>query len=64
VKVQTQELITILDDIRQRIQAGDSFEGHLSYTYLDGECDAGDFFINATYRVGNLQGQGSMRVIR
>jgi hypothetical protein len=60
-------LLVLLDDIRVRIAADDSYEGSLEYGMpLDesGEIipDA-DFVVRAAYRVGNLQGQGGMRLI-
>lgn len=64
------ELIEVLDDIRRRVEAGDSWEGHLEYLLPwseemgDPETDEGDGFrVRAGWRVGNLMGQGGMRII-
>jgi hypothetical protein len=55
------ELLAILDDIRARVTAGDSFDGSLQYEAS--ESDEGGFFVMATYRIGNLDGQGGYRLI-
>jgi hypothetical protein len=68
-----QELAEVLDDMRQRVLAGDSYEGSLEYRMPENDLppeergrfpspDA-DFWVTGLYRVGNLQGQGGMRVI-
>lgn len=51
------ELLEILDDIRARVESGDSFEGRISYEFPD-DWDNADFAVYAMYRVGNLRGQG------
>jgi hypothetical protein len=58
------ELLALLDDIRRRVEAGDSFEGFINYL-MPTEDVAPDveFMVEARYRVGNLQGQGGMRMI-
>jgi hypothetical protein len=60
-------LLALLDDIRTHVEAGDSLEGSLEYTMpfdADGEIiENADFVVRAVYRVGNLQGQGSMRLV-
>ena len=59
------ELLALLDDIRARVEAGDSYEGFLNYLMPDDEPGPPDveFMVEARYRVGNLQGQGGMRMI-
>ena len=63
----------LLMDIREHILDGDSFEGSLQYTMpapaTPEEERAGwpsadaEFWVSAVYRIGNLQGQGGMRMI-
>lgn len=62
------ELVAVLDDIRTRVAVGDSFEGFVEYTFPwdkelgDSETDDGDGFrVRARYRIGNSEGQGSLR---
>lgn len=66
-----EQLLLVLDDITQRITAGDSFEGFFEYT-LPWDAEMGDpetdedkdgYRVRASYRVGNLQGQGGMRMV-
>ena len=58
------ELLALLDDIRNRVEVGDSFEGFLNYLMPDDDVAPDvEFMVEARYRVGNLQGQGGMRMI-
>lgn len=60
------QFLEVLDDIRKRVEAGDSMEGSLEYTFpdVDSEEDLSvEFMVLAAYRVGNLQGQGSVRIV-
>jgi hypothetical protein len=61
------QLLEVIDDIRMRVEAGDSYEGFLNYLmpYDDDMeiIDGADFVVEARYRVGNLQGQGGMRMV-
>lgn len=57
------ELLEVVDDMRQRIEVGDSFEGFLNYLMPEEGDDPGGFRVEARYRVGNLQGQGGMRMV-
>jgi len=58
------ELLAVLDDIRLRVAAGDSFEGSIEWMIPeDPSAGPRDFAVRASYRVGNLQGQGGMRMI-
>ncbi|MEU0665711.1 hypothetical protein ABZ508_26495 [Streptomyces lavendulocolor] len=52
-----EELLSLLDDIRDRVAAGDSFEGHIQYLIPDRPAEH-PFDVAAMYRVGNLLGQG------
>jgi hypothetical protein len=57
-------LLATLDDIRDHVARGDSFEGFLNYTMPEpDDPDDVEFRLEARYRVGNLQGQGGMRII-
>lgn len=64
------QLLDVLDDIRARVAAGDSFEGNLEYlmpypdeSHPDGYPDEVEFLVKGNYRVGNTMGQGGMRLI-
>jgi hypothetical protein len=61
------QLLEVIDDIRMRVEAGDSYEGFLNYLmpYDDDDeiIEDADFVVEARYRVGNLQGQGGMRMV-
>jgi hypothetical protein len=63
----TQEQLTeLLADILDHIRDGDSFEGHLEYSMPDPDDSPPDgtyAMVRAAYRVGNLQGQGGMRMV-
>ena len=58
------QLIEILDDIRARVEVGDSWEGYLNYLLPEPD-DAPEvrYRVEARYRIGNLDGQGSMRMV-
>ena len=57
-------LLGILDDIRARVAAGDSFEGSITYGMPAAEdADPMSFDVVTTYRIGNTDGQGGMRFI-
>ncbi len=63
--VERRELSAILRDMADKIDAGDSWEGHLEYSYWDEENGAGrdQFSVMGTYRIGNLDGQGGVRLL-
>ena len=64
-------LLALLDDIRAHVALDDSFEGFIEYLMpwseeigdpvTDGE--GIDFRVRASYRIGNREGQGGMRMI-
>jgi hypothetical protein len=66
------ELVALLDDLRTRVAAGDSFEGSIEYT-MPWSVELGDpeddpsgqpgFRVRAAYRVGNTMGQGGMVMV-
>lgn len=66
-----QTLLTLLDDIRAHVEADDSFEGFIEYLMPwseeigDPVTDGDDvaFRVRASYRIGNSNGQGGMRMI-
>lgn len=55
-----EELVSILDDIRERVAAGDSYEGNLQYFISDSDHP---YDVAAAYRTGNSLGQGGMRLV-
>jgi hypothetical protein len=57
-------LLAVLADIRAHVERDDSFEGFLNYL-MPGPDDPEDaeFMVEARYRIGNLDGQGNMRMI-
>ncbi|MFH9108564.1 hypothetical protein ACH4LN_18110 [Streptomyces albus] len=56
------QLLQILDDIRQRVASGDSLEGNLRYLLADITAEH-PYNVDAMYRVGNQMGQGGCIVI-
>jgi hypothetical protein len=68
-----QELAAVLREMADLVEAGDSFEGNIEYLMPDDISDGppppgwpssdAEFWVTATYRIGNLQGQGGMRMI-
>lgn len=76
VPMSRDELLAVLDDIRARVAAGDSLEGYLQYTipvetpvpledftYPNEPAPRADFAVQAGYRTGNSEGEGSFRLI-
>lgn len=65
-----EQLVEVLHTMAEHVEQGDSFEGSIEYTLPwskeigDPETDPPDTFrVRAAYRIGNLQGQGGMRMI-
>ena len=56
------DLLSLLDDIRERVATGDSLEGNFQYL-LAGIDAEHPFDVAATYRVGNQLGQGGCILI-
>lgn len=71
------ELMATLEDMRKHVAAGDSFEGSIEYL-MPGPGEQEHFpehadmpedewyrgvMVQASYRIGNRQGQGGMRMI-
>lgn len=58
-----EEFVGVLQEVVRRVEAGDSLEGFIEYALPD-EGDGPDGFrVRARFRVGNLQGQGGMRIV-
>jgi hypothetical protein len=55
------QLVELLRDMADRVETGDSMEGSVEYLLEDD--GPGDLRVRACYRVGNLDGQGGMRII-
>lgn len=52
-----EELLALLDDLRERVAKGDSLEGHIQYLLADIDAEH-PYDVAAMYRVGNSMGQG------
>jgi hypothetical protein len=64
VNISREALIGILEDILNRVRAGDSFEGSIEYLLPeDMDAPARSFDVRASYRIGNTMGQGGLRMI-
>jgi hypothetical protein len=59
MKITAEGLKTFLERVVQEITSGDSLEGSIAWSALVG----GEYDLACTMRVGNLQGQGGMRMI-
>jgi hypothetical protein len=62
----TEDLTAVLHDALERVSIGDSFEGFVEWLmpFDEPELAGADFAVRARYRVGNLHGQGGMRVFQ
>jgi hypothetical protein len=58
------DVVGVLEDAAERVAMGDSFEGTITWTMPTDEPELEDaaFGMVARYRIGNLQGQGGLRV--
>jgi hypothetical protein len=56
------DLLSLLDDIRERVAKGDSLEGRFHYLLADTNAEH-PYDVAAMYRVGNTMGQGGCRLI-
>jgi len=62
-----EQLLDVLEDVRAAVAEGDSFEGFVAWSMPDPdepELAGADFGLVARYRIGNLQGQGGLRVFQ
>lgn len=57
------EVVKIMEDILQRIKDDDSFSGSVSYDAMAPGLSNDELHFQATYRVGNSQGQSGLRII-
>ncbi len=59
------EVADLLDGIGVLVGTGDSLEGSVSWSlpYERDDAPPGTVEVYASYRIGNLQGQGGMRVV-
>lgn len=55
------EFLAVIDDLRARVAANDSFAGSFEYEVTDGS--AWTFEVCGCYRVGNSMGQGGVCLI-
>lgn len=64
VPMSQQDLAATLQDMLDRVRAGDSLEGSIEYAlpYI-GDPEDAYAMVRAAYRVGNLDGQGGMQII-
>lgn len=61
-RMEPKQLAAVLLDMSVHVEQGDSYDGSISYE-TDYEGGEPGFGVVAAYRVGNLMGQGGMRVI-
>lgn len=59
MRVKHDTLLVLLNDIRERVRLGDSFEGRLSYEIAGPQ----EWEVSCAYRIGNENGQGGWRII-
>lgn len=64
----TDELVLVLRDMADRVANGDSLEGSVEYLMPEPLADPGidpdaHFAVRASYRIGNTQGQGGVRLV-
>jgi hypothetical protein len=57
------ELAGVLREMTRRVEAGDSMEGFIEYLLPDEGDEPDGFRVRARFRIGNLQGQGGMRIV-
>lgn len=62
-KVNKQQLLAILDDIRRSVEENDTMEGQISYNAMADGLEPGEFEIKGVYRIGNSMGQGGVRML-
>ena len=63
MKMPTDRLKGILQDIISVISTGDSFEGTLTYSCMEEGLSPGEWEVTASYRIGNSTGQGGSVII-
>lgn len=64
VPMSTDELLGVLESICRGVRSGDTAEGSIEFLQpYDGDPPGADFMVMASYRQGNLHGQGMVRLI-
>lgn len=63
MNVSTDQLVSFLSDIKQRVAIGDSFEGSISYSCLAEGLKSGEWQVTGSYRIANTYGKGTMRLL-
>lgn len=63
MKMGTTQLLVLLEDIKRLVRAGDSFDGTITYSLIP-RTRPESWEVTASYRFGNREGQGGMRVIQ
>ncbi len=64
IPVTQEQLVAVLEDVLEAVKAGDSFEGFINYLLPEPQDKEETYArLEARYRVGNLEGQGSMRMV-
>jgi hypothetical protein len=63
MKKSKDELLALIDRMREAVAADDSFEGSLSYTAMADGLERHEFEVAAGFRIGNSQGQGGMVLV-
>lgn len=66
VPISKDELLGMLDEIRQGVESGDTLEGSFEFTLPfppAGDPEDAEFMARASYRIGNLMGQGGVRML-
>jgi hypothetical protein len=59
----TEELLDMLREIVAGVESGDTMEGSIEFLIpYEGDPEGTDFMVRASYRVGNLMGQGGIRM--
>lgn len=58
-----QQLLAVLEDMKKSIENDDSMEGSINYSVMSENLKPGEFEVQAAYRVGNSEGQGSIRIV-
>lgn len=62
MRMSDKQFAATLRDLASRIEEGDSLEGGLSYGFVEKQAGEAIMEVRGAVRIGNTQGQGSMRV--
>lgn len=61
-----EQLVAVLENILEGVKTGDTLEGSIEFLLPyppGGESEDADFMVRASYRIGNTEGQGGLRII-